>query len=77
MELSLQNEVMALAGVYGAIIGGLLGNALDNLEPEDIDTQEKVTALLAQVAAQAQSSERDALLVALSELLGFYAGAGA
>jgi len=78
MELEIkQNAVLTAAAAFGAELGGGLGDLLGNLQVSDINTLEKVIALSVQVAAQSQSTQRDALLVALSELLGFYAGAGA
>ena len=73
-EIQLQNEVIALAAVYGSIIGGLLGNSLINLTSQDINTYEKVNALLNQINAQPRSDERDALAAALNNLLAFYSG---
>lgn len=78
MELEIkQNAVFTAAAAFGATLGGGLGDLLGNLQTSDIDSQAKVAALLAQVGAQSQSSERDALIVALTELLSYYAGAGA
>jgi hypothetical protein len=74
IDILAEEVVRRSPGWACTIIGGLLGNSLINLTSQDINTYEKVNSLLTQINAQPRSAEREALAVALNNLLAFYSG---